>query len=93
MTLEPPADVPIEDLLAQVPRGITGLVRTVVQSRGRVALAVERGATMAELAATLAGQTRSASVTAREPDGTTWSISVGAAEHPEAPGTAEVARS
>jgi hypothetical protein len=93
VTLEPLANVPLEELLATAPRGIAGLLNTVVQTRGKVALAVERGATMSDLANTLAGQDRPATITAREPDGTTWSISLGATEHPEAAGSAEAARS
>lgn len=93
MTLEPLADVPMEEMLVTVRRGVTGLLDTVMQTRGKVALAVERGTTISDLANILAGQDRSATVTAREPDGTTWSISLGATEHPEAVGAAEAVRS
>jgi hypothetical protein len=92
VTLEPVADVSLDELLITAPRGITGLLTTVVHTRGKVALAVERGTTMSDLASALASQDRQATITAREPDGTTWSISLGATERPEATSSADAAR-
>ena len=80
MTLESQSDVPLEEVLFTAGQRITGLLNTMVRTRGEVALAVERGITMSTLADTLARQDRQATVTAREPDGTTWSISLGTAE-------------
>lgn len=79
MTLEPLTVLP-DELIIAPPRGLISLAETVVASRRDVALAAERGATMFELAATLASQRRDATVTSREADGTEWTISIGAAE-------------
>ncbi|HUR05611.1 MAG TPA: hypothetical protein VM347_23920 [Nonomuraea sp.] len=83
MTLDHLTVVPEEGLLTVPPRGLVSLLGTVVRARAEVALAVERGTTMSELASTLAGQDRAATATAYEPDGTSWTISLGPAEATE----------
>lgn len=68
-----------DSLFITPPRGIVSLLRTMVRMRGDLALAVERGATLSDVAATLAGQDRPATVTASEPNGATWTIRLGEA--------------
>lgn len=72
-----------EGLLVAAPRGLVGLAETVVPGRHEIALAERRGVTMTTVAATLAVQERAVTVTAREPNGVEWTISVSAAEAPQ----------
>lgn len=62
------------------PGSLTGLVGMMVQSHAQVTAARERTSIMTTLAATLVAGGRAASVSAREPDGTEWTIRVGSAE-------------
>jgi hypothetical protein len=82
VTLDHLTVVPDSGVVIAAPRGLASLAATVVASRREVALAAERGATMSELAATLAGQDRDATVTAQEADGAEWTITIGAATTP-----------
>lgn len=82
MTLEHLTVVPDSGVVIAPPRGLVSLAAIVVASRREVALAAERGATMSELASTLAGQDRDATVTAREADGAEWTITIGAVVAP-----------
>ena len=72
--------VPEEEVPFAPPRGLVGLAEVVVRGRHEIALATRRGATMTSIAATLTIQDRAATVTAREPNGIEWTISVSAVE-------------
>lgn len=74
-----PAFTPVEPLLPSV-RRLVDLAGVAVRVRGEIALAEQRHTTMSEVAATLAGQPRSAVARVREAGGTEWSITIGNAE-------------
>lgn len=78
MTIEPFSYIPAEAV--PNPRRLVGLADTVVRVRGEVALAQQRRETMTTLAATLAVQGAKARVTAKEANGTEWSITIGGEE-------------
>ncbi|MET9229137.1 hypothetical protein [Lentzea sp. NPDC003310] len=84
MALEHLAVVPDEGLVIAPPPRLAGLLSAAIRVRGEVTLAMERGATMSELASTLAKQDRPATVTATEANGTSWTISFGAVEAADA---------
>lgn len=75
MTIEPFIAIPAG--VVPNPRRLVGLADTVVRVRGEVALAEQRRTTMTTLAATLAVQGTPAKVTAKEPNGVEWSITIG----------------
>ncbi|RDI20346.1 hypothetical protein [Lentzea flaviverrucosa] len=79
MTLDP-FSLGLEDEVTAAPRRLLNLAETALLARRDVRLTAERGRTMAELAETLSTQDRSATVIAREANGTEWTLSVGTVE-------------
>jgi hypothetical protein len=64
------------------PRRLLKLVDSIVRVRGAVALAEQRKETMTTLATALVAGGQTAKVTAREPGGAEWTISIGSGAEP-----------